>query len=167
MWFYCTGPGRWQQQNLLDHLLLYEIHWGMNTVTLTLVHSAGVIVTCERADMGVSLSIRSQPLIPSLKMVTVCHCPTTIRLSLTIWAAPVPQLNLKDRRPKNPTGKKNNKHQSIGIGLRIDSRDMPQYQCFRLTNLCQTTFATLQLIFHFYNILDLSDLPCWKAKERE
>lgn len=30
-------------------------------------------ITCERPDMGVSLSIRSQPLIPSLKTVTVCH----------------------------------------------------------------------------------------------
>lgn len=48
--------------------------------------------------MGVSLSIRSQPLMPSLKMVTVCHWPTTIRLSLTIWAAPVPQLNLSDTK---------------------------------------------------------------------
>lgn len=30
-------------------------------------------ITCERPDIGVSLSIRSQPLIPSLKTVTVCH----------------------------------------------------------------------------------------------
>jgi len=53
-----------------------------------------LFVTCERPDMGVSLSIRSQPLMPSLKTVTMCHWPTTTRLSLAIWAAPVPQLNL-------------------------------------------------------------------------
>ena len=52
--------------------------------------------TCERPDTGVLLSRRSQPLIPSLKTVTVCHWPRTTLLSLRIWAAPVPQLNLQE-----------------------------------------------------------------------
>lgn len=51
--------------------------------------------TWERPDTGVSLSIRSQPLIPSRNTVTVCHWPITTRLSLMICAAPVPQLNLR------------------------------------------------------------------------
>lgn len=87
-WSYCTDPeinvtASWQRQRSTQHA---QIH---------------VLATCERPDIGVSLSMRNQPLIPSLKTVTMCHWPTTMRLSLTIWAAPVPQLNLEEEEIKS------------------------------------------------------------------
>lgn len=43
---------------------------------------------------GASLSILSQPFIPSLNSVTLCQFPSLILFSLVMTATPVPQLNL-------------------------------------------------------------------------
>lgn len=51
---------------------------------------------------GVLLFSCSSPSSPSLYSVTVCQEPSLILTSLTMMATPVPQLNLRKRRRKDP-----------------------------------------------------------------